>query len=83
LYYFFAIPVGWAADLFLYKLKGKPLPAQKTRMKFENNRPAEDNTLTKIWYPATNTRFLAVSFSIYSLIYYLLILLILLVFFLF
>lgn len=71
LYYFLALPAGWIMDLKNYKMKSLPVPKENPRMRFQQNRPLEDSSSLKFWYPGTNTRHLAQSRSIYAYLFYL------------
>jgi hypothetical protein len=77
LFYLLAIPVGYIADVFRFRIKGIPVPMEKSRLKFEHNRPVEAEDLLSKFYPGTNFRYLAKTWSIFSLIYYVVLFLIL------
>jgi hypothetical protein len=38
LFYLFALPLGYICDIYFYKLKGLPVPQERSRVRFEHNR---------------------------------------------
>lgn len=70
LFFLLALPAGYIADIFKYRLKNKAVPKERSRIRFEHNRPVEINDGFTDYYPGTNMRYLAKTWSVYSIIFY-------------